>query len=138
MSTYQGVAAQVARYIEESYGVVPECLWRDSDSAALRHHADKKWFGIIMPGIAWRKLGEDRDGAVDVLNVKCDPVLLPSLADGRGLYLGYHMNKQHWLSIVLDGSVPMEKIIWLIDSSYMMTMKKPKKRISQKEKEAEK
>ena len=118
---------QVEAYIEEAYGVVPETLWKDSDSAAIRHNADKKWFGIIMPGIAWRKLGADRDGAVDVMNVKCDPVILPSLIDGQGLFPAYHMNKQHWLSIVIDGSVPMEKIIWLIDTSYMMTLKKPKK-----------
>ena len=118
---------QVEAYIRETYGVTPECLWRDSDSAAIRHTADKKWFGIIMPGIPWRKLGKDCDGAADVLNVKCDPVILPSLIDGQGLFPAYHMNKQHWLSIALDGSVPMEKIIWLIDASYMLTLKKPNK-----------
>lgn len=117
---------QVEAYIEETYGVVPEMLWKDSDGAAIRHLTDKKWFGIIMPGIAWRKLGMERDGAVDVMNVKCDPVILPSLIDGKGLFPAYHMNKQHWISIALDGSVPVEKIIWLIDASYMMTLKKPR------------
>ena len=51
---------QVEQYIAETYGVVPECLWKDSDSAALRHHADKKWFGIMMPGLQWRRLGIER------------------------------------------------------------------------------
>ena len=119
---------QIEMYLEQAYGVRPECLWRDSDAAAIRHPSDKRWFGIIMPGIAWRKLGANRDGAVDVLNVKCDPVLLPSLTDGRGLFPGFHMNKQHWISIALDGSVPMDKIIWLLDASYMMTLGKPKKK----------
>ena len=119
---------QVEVYLRDMYGVTPECLWKDSDAAAIRHHADKKWFGIIMPGIAWKKLGADRDGAVDVMNVKCDPVILPSLIDGAGLFPAYHMNKQHWLSIALDGSVPMDKIIWLVDASYVMTMKKQKRR----------
>lgn len=117
--------AQIEAYIEQTYGVCAECLWKDSDAAAIRHHADKKWFGIIMPGIAWSKLGADRDGVVDVMNVKCDPVILPSLVDGQGVFPAYHMNKQHWLSIALDGSVPLDKIIWLIDASYMMTLKKP-------------
>ncbi|MBQ7826033.1 MAG: MmcQ/YjbR family DNA-binding protein [Clostridia bacterium] len=117
---------QVESYIAETYGVVPELLWKDSDAAAIRHNADKKWFGIIMPGIAWRKLGVDRDGAVEVMNVKCDPVILPSLVDGQGLFPAYHMNKQHWITIVLDGSVPLDKIIWLLDASYMMTLKKAK------------
>ena len=95
-------------------------------SDLIRHNADKKWFGIIMPGIAWRKLGVDRDGVVEVMNVKCDPVILPSLVDGQGLFPAYHMNKQHWITIVLDGSVPLDKIIWLLDASYMMTLKKAK------------
>ena len=51
---------QVEVYLRDMYGVTPECLWKDSDAAAIRHHADKKWFGIIMPGIAWKKLGADR------------------------------------------------------------------------------
>ena len=119
---------QIETYLEQAYGVYPECLWKDSDAAAIRHLADKQWFGIIMPGIAWRKLGADQEGDVDVLNVKCDPVLLPSLTDGRGLFPGYHMNKQHWISIALDGSVSMDKIIWLLDASYMMTLGKPKKK----------
>lgn len=118
---------QVERYIAEAYGVVPEMLWKDSDAAAIRHHADKKWFGIIMPGITWRKLGVERDGMVTVMNVKCDPVILPSLIDGQGLFPAYHMNKQHWISVALDGSVPMEKMIWLIDASYLLTLKKTKK-----------
>lgn len=117
---------QALAYIEQAYGVTPEYLWRDSQSAALRHHGDKKWFGALLPDVAFAKLGVEREGAVDLLNVKCDPVILPSLTDGRGLFPGYHMNKQHWISIALDGSVPMEKIIWLIDASYALTLKKPK------------
>ena len=45
---------QVEAYIKDMYGVTPECLWKDSESAAIRHMTDKKWFGIIMPGFAWR------------------------------------------------------------------------------------
>lgn len=118
---------QVEAYLDETYGVTPEMLWKDSEAAAIRHNADKKWFGIIMPGIAWRKLGVERDGVVDVMNVKCDPVILPSLMDGQGLFPAYHMNKQHWISIVLDGSVQMEKIMWLLDASYLLTLKKAKR-----------
>lgn len=136
MSEYNNpAAAQVAAYIEQSYGVVPECLWKDSDSAALRHPSDKKWFGIIMPGVAWRKLGVQRDGAVDVLNVKCDPVILPSLIDHEGLFPAWHMNKQHWISVALDGSVPMDKVVWLIDASYAMTLRKPKRKPDKKNRE---
>ena len=113
---------QVEIYIAETYGVVPELLWKDSDAAAIRHNADKKWFGIIMPGIAWRKLGVDRDGAVEVMNVKCDPVILPSLVDGQGLFPAYHMNKQHWNSVKPDGKVPEELMRYMLDQSYSLIL----------------
>ena len=92
----------------------------------LERTPENKWFALFLtaPG---RAFGLDA-GSVDVMNVKCDPVILPSLIDGAGLFPAYHMNKQHWLSIALDGSVPMDKIIWLVDASYMMTMKKQKRR----------
>ena len=120
--------AQIEAYVRQTYGVTPECLWQDSDAAAFRHLADKKWFGLMMPGLSLSKLDAAREGTVNVLNVKCDPVILPSMIDGRGIFPAYHMNKQHWLSIVLDGSVPFEKVVWLLDASYMMTLKKPGKR----------
>lgn len=117
----------VVRHILDSFGVAPEYLWERSDSAALRHHADKKWFGILMR-VPRSKLGLKGDEIIDVLNVKCSPILIGSMTDGRGILPGYHMNKAHWISILLDGSVPMEKIIFLLDASYDMTLKKVKKK----------
>ena len=126
---YEGMTARVVGYIRDSFGVEPEYLWADSDtSAALRHHADKKWFGVLMTNMLWRRLGVDREGCVDILNVKCDPVLVGSLVDGRSILPGYHMNKQHWISLVLDETAQMEKLIFLIDASYAMTLKKAKKK----------
>ncbi len=52
-------------------------------------------------------------------NAKCDP---ERAVDLRGRYdsirPGYHMNKQHWNTITIDGSVPKKLIIELIDHSY--------------------
>ncbi len=67
------------------------------------------------------KLGIDSDDRVDILDVKCDPILIGSLIQNEGYFPAYHMNKTHWITILLDGSVPKEEIFNLIDLSYDLT-----------------
>jgi predicted DNA-binding protein (MmcQ/YjbR family) len=59
------------------------------------------------------------DAAPGSVSLKCDPGLAAGL---RGRYAaitpGYHLNKRHWNTIVLDGSVPDEEVLELIDHSY--------------------
>ncbi|MBR1680176.1 MmcQ/YjbR family DNA-binding protein, partial [bacterium] len=43
---------------------------------------------------------------------------IENLVDNKKYFSGYHMNKKHWLTIILDGSVPIEDIYNRIDSSY--------------------
>lgn len=44
-----------------------------------------------------------------------------------GIMPAYHMNKLHWISVLLDGSVPEEKVRELIDMSFMATASAKKK-----------
>ena len=69
------------------------------------------------------RLGEYSDKIVDIVNVKYDPIMLGSLLEEKGFYPAYHMNKEHWITICLDGSVDDEKILSLIDISYDLTVK---------------
>lgn len=58
-------------------------------------------------------------------NVKCDPERAIELREQYASILpGYHMNKQHWNTIILDGSVPMKLVRELIDHSYELVTKK--------------
>lgn len=122
-----GMTAQVLQYIEESYGVRPDYLWMKSPgNAAFRHPQDRKWFAALLSNISKKRLGLREEGAVDILDVKGEPIVIASLIDGRGILPGYHMNKEHWVSLLLDGSVPIETICALIDMSHEMT--RPKRR----------
>ena len=53
------------------------------------------------------------------ISLKCDPELAVVLR-GRyaGVTPGYHLNKRHWNTVVLDGSVPGGEVLELIDHSY--------------------
>lgn len=117
-----GTTAEVIRYIEETYGCQPEFLWaKTPGNAAFRHSGNRKWFGALLLGLPGTVLGLPDIQQVDVLNLKCDPRMAGALLDGRRILPGYHMNKEHWISVLLDGSVPLEEIAGLIDLSHQLT-----------------
>lgn len=112
----------VFEYVRQNYGVTPEYPWNDC-SAVLRHRENRKWFGLIME-ISRGKLGFPDDTPIDVLNVKCDPVLVGVLLAKPGFHRAYHMNKEKWVTIRLDGSVGAAEVKELLDYSYALTMPK--------------
>ena len=59
------------------------------------------------------------------INLKCDPELALHLrASFDAVQPGYHMNKKHWNTITLDGSLPDEEVLTMIDDSYDLVSKK--------------
>lgn len=115
-------------YIAETYAADAEFPWvQYPEYAVFRHTNNKKWFAVVME-VPKEKLGVPGDGTLDILNVKCDPILIGSFRSEPGIYPAYHMSKANWLSVALDGSVEDEKIKLLLDMSYELTALKPKKR----------
>lgn len=66
----------------------------------------------------------DRRDEPPSINLKCDPVLAEML---RTIYdavkPGYHMDKRHWNTVIVDGSIPMPEIYEMIDNSYDLVVK---------------
>ncbi|MFP4976760.1 MmcQ/YjbR family DNA-binding protein [Paenibacillus sp. CN-4] len=59
------------------------------------------------------------------VNLKCDPLIAANLREqNKNIRPGYHMNKQHWNTVQLDGSVPEDDLTDMIDHSYEMVVKK--------------
>lgn len=62
------------------------------------------------------------------MNLKCDPQEAQALRDVfESVVPGYHMNKTHWNTIILNGSVPVCEIERMIDRSYGLVVKGLKK-----------
>jgi len=62
------------------------------------------------------------------INLKCDPDLAMHLRSAyKAVQPGYHMNKKHWNTVTLDGSLPDEEIWTMIDDSYKLVVKGLKK-----------
>lgn len=115
---------KLEQHITEKYSIEPEYPWAKMPSfAVFRHSNNKKWFAVIMT-ITKDKLGFDSMENIDVVNLKCDQLLMGSVLNEQGIFPAYHMSKTHWISVTLDGSVEEDKVKWLLDLSYDLTNKK--------------
>lgn len=110
---------EVFEWAKETFGTEPDYPWNDWN-CVLRHRHNNKWYAVILE-VNENKLRLSGDRVIDVLNVKCDPMLIGSLRMKNGFFPAYHMNKDKWISIVLDGTVPAEEIKNLIELSYELT-----------------
>lgn len=115
-------------YINKKYRTLPEYPWRRYDSNAVFRHADnRKWFALVMD-VQGDKLGLSVSDYVNVINLKIDDLFLRDmLIREDGIMPAYHMNKLHWITVLLDGTVPDEKVFDLIDMSFMATASAKKK-----------
>lgn len=119
---------EVLQYILDTYGVEPEYPWMTSpENAIFRNARTGKWFAVLLGDLPHRCLGLPGEGRGDVLNLKCDPVMTFTLNDQKNIFKAYHMNKEHWISVLLDGNLPMDKLIFLIDLSYRLIDQKSKR-----------
>ena len=109
---------RINNYIKEKYGNDPEFLWESSPGAGVyRNPSNNKWYGIVM-NVNYNKLDSNKNGEVEVINIKLDELEIKDLLKKNGFYKAYHMNKKYWISIVLDDIINDREIDSLIDQSY--------------------
>ena len=115
-------------HIRKKYKVLPEYPWRRYDTnAVFRHKDNKKWFALVME-VDRNKLGLSGSGKVDVVNLKVeDPFFRDVLVREAGIFPAYHMNKLHWITVLLDGTVPEEQVWDLLGRSFLATASAKKK-----------
>lgn len=113
------------KYIFETYGIEADHPFEKYPSVAVfRHQNNKKWFAALMT-VEKSKFQIPESGVTDIVNLKCDPLLSGSLILEEGIYEAYHMNKNHWISFLLEKGDD-EKLKWLLDLSYTLTKKNVK------------
>ena len=119
---------KVFQYVKRKYAVEPDYPLPTAPTfPVMRHEDNRKWFAIIMD-VPRERLGLDGNARVDILNVKLgDPLLVDFLTQQQGYFRGYHISRGNWISILLDGTVPMEEIGQWIDESFRVTASKKSK-----------
>ncbi len=115
------MANDLANLIIKNYHDEPNFLWEKFPGfAVFKNSFNDKWYALIM-NINKKKLGEE-DLEVEVLNVKLRKEKIKELLKRKGFYEAYHMNKENWITIILDGTIPLEEIMEYIKESYEYTL----------------
>ena len=112
---------EILKFVKQKYKISGDYPWvKYPEIVVLRHPDNKKWFGLIMAA-SYDKLGLNGTESVDVLNVKKDPLIIGGFIKNKGILPAYHMNKSSWASVLLDGSVSMKDIEFLLHVSFELT-----------------
>ena len=115
-----GYSQSVIEYARNTYGDELEFLWEKSPkNAILRRKDNRKWYAALLT-ISKSKLGAFPDEEIEVLDLLAAPEAIPDMVDGKRVFAGYHMNKKHWITLPLDGTLPAEEICAMLDTSYAL------------------
>ena len=114
-------------YCQETFDTSPDYPFEeDFETAVLRHKDSRKWYAIAMK-VSRRKFGLDSDEVIDVVNLKLPTEMFGSFGAADGVYPAYHMNKLHWISVLLPDA-PASVLQFLTGVSFEATSAKPRSR----------
>ena len=107
------------KYVQQEYICDIDYPWKKyPDYVVIRRRDNQKWFAGIFT------IRGHQVGLMNVVNLKCEPDLIPNLIHEDGIYPAYHMNKQHWISVDIEKYEDIEKLKMLVDMSYQLVGKK--------------
>lgn len=116
-------AKEIIKYVENKYGDDLEFLWQKfPDNAVVRRKDNKKWYLALLT-VSKRKLGINSDEKIEIIDLRMKSEEIENVVDNKKYFLGYHMNKKHWITILLDSSLPTEEILSRIDESFNLALK---------------
>ena len=131
----------VLAHVKDVYNVTPEFLWKQYPTyGVFRAVENRKWFGVIMTlereklgrpasdggKAADRKMSEELlpDGSkspmAEVIVLKGKPDDILQRVDDKTFFPGFHMNKKHWYTVLLDGTLSDQELWQLIADSYRL------------------
>ena len=109
-------------YCLHAYATSPDYPFDDLlETAVLRHADTRKWYAIVMR-VPRRKFEIDNDEVIHVVNLKLPTEMFGSFGADDGVYPAYHMNKLHWVSVLLPDA-PDDIMQFLVNVSFETTKK---------------
>ena len=105
-------------WIKTQFGATPDYPWPDDAPFSFVFRCpNTKWFALVMK-IKYRQLGLTSDEAVWVVNMKAEQDIISTLIDHKSIFPAWHMNKKHWITILLTSATDFEKLCELTKKSY--------------------
>ena len=110
-------------WIKTQFGAEPDYPWPDDAPYSFVFRCpNEKWFALVMK-IKYRQLGLTGDEAVWVVNMKASQNEIPNLIDKKSIFPAWHMNKKHWITVLLTAATDFEKLCELTQKSYELVSK---------------
>ncbi len=107
-------------YCLNTYGTLPDYPFDENfETPVLRHVDNRKLYAIVMH-VSRRKFGIDSDESIDVVNLKLPVEMFGSFGKSDGVYPAYHMNKLHWISVLLPDAAE-DIVLFLTNASFEVT-----------------
>ena len=120
---------EVEELVVDTYNVRADYPFEDDFVTGVFRHTDSgKWFGIAM-NIPFAKIRPGGEGNIDVVNLKLPTEMFGSFGAADGVYPAYHMNKLHWISVLLPDA-PDDVVQVLVNVSFEATKDKRKRKKS--------
>ena len=105
-------------WIKNQFGAEPDYPWPDDAPYSFVFRCpNEKWFALVMR-IKYRQLGLTGDEAVWVVNMKAEQDAIPTLIDRKSIFPAWHMNKKHWITVLLTAATDFEKLCGLTQKSF--------------------
>ena len=105
-------------WIKSKFGAEPDYPWPDDAPYSFVFRCpNEKWFALVMR-IKYRQLGLTGDEKVWVVNMKAEQDAIPNLVDHKSIFPAWHMNKKHWITILLTAVTDFNKLCELTEKSY--------------------
>ena len=115
------ISSEIIDYCNNKYG--------ENHANPFKKHSDilafinekNKWYALFLE-VEYNKLNKNTNitTKVKILNLKYPTDNISDIIDNQNIFPAYHMNKKHWISVVLDKNIKLETIKELIDISYSL------------------
>lgn len=112
-------------WIKNQFGAEPDFTWPDTPDYCVFRCQNEKWFALVMR-LKYKQLGLTGDEEVWVVNIKADQTEIPNLIDHKSIFPAWHMNKKHWITVLLTAVTDLEKLCELTLKSYELVSKSKK------------
>ena len=115
------ISSEIIDYCNNKYGENHVNPFKKHPDILAFVNEKNKWYALFLD-VDYSKLKKNTDitTKVKILNIKYPTDKILDIIDNKNIFPAYHMNKKHWISIVLDRNIKFETIKELIDISYSL------------------